>query len=326
MLFYGPFNSQWNDITNGLKAQGYKEIWEGDKSGGGSTTTPTPNNTKATNTNIGGGGGSSKPALDTAKIDSLRSFISSLDQIFGKVQEEATKRREASRREKDAEKEKQKSKYDSGLVEAEQGLGETLNDNNLNTANTLENLRSAMSVLGMGGNSALTRSVLASANQSNRKANSGYAKNKQELGSAWNEYEAGYKDDINKIDDQYNHDIGEGEKSRNQNKQNALYQIADVYNTSGDTGTRANLMNEANSLNSLIANSVFTNPSYTGTTRAMATPELQDLSADVGQYKTTLGDAAGAPQAGNVAVKAISVNNKDLGLKKKQEGNIAYGV
>ena len=85
-------------------------------------------------------------------------------------------------------------------------------------------------------------------------------------------------------------------------------------------------MGEANSLNQLIANSVFTNPSYTGTSRAMATPDMEDMSANVGQYQANIGGVGQPAQGGNMGIRAISVNDKDLGIKKRQEGELGYGI
>ena len=83
------------------------------------------------------------------------------------------------------------------------------------------------------------------------------------------------------------------------------------------------------SLNSIIANSAFMSPSYTGESRAMATPELASYAQDVAQYDTTAigGDQAnGANVPGNLAMKAIAVNDKDFGIKKKNEADLGYGV
>ena len=331
MVYYGEFGSQWDSITNGLKNQGFKEAWEGNRSnsgggGGGNTGGGSTSGYGGGGTSGYGGGGTAKPALDTEKIKSLRSFIDNLDSIKGKSMEKATKTRDTRKKEKDTERSKERGKFDTGMVDIEQSLGDTLNNTNLNTANTVENLNSSLSTLGMGGGRALLRSILSSANQSNRKANTTYAKNKQNLTSSWNDYETGYNDDLNKIEDQYKYDAGEAEKAYLQNKQNALYQIGDVYNASGDTGTRGNIMGEADSLNQLIANSVFTNPSYTGTSRAMATPDVENMSANVGQYQANIGGVGQPVKGGNLGIRAISVNDKDLGIKKRQEGELGYGI
>lgn len=208
-------------------------------------------------------------------------------------------------------------------------------DTDLNTRNTLENLISSLSTLGLGGSRALTRQILDAANMSNRKANATQAQNNQGLDSAFNEYTVGNENDIKKIDDQYGYDEGEANRKYFQEKQNTLYKKADLY--SGiDEGARTNIMNEGNGLNDMIAGAAFMNPSYTGEARAMATPELADYTQDIAKYETTnIGassdgltpvSANGANVPGNLAVKAIAVNDKDLGIKKKTEAELGYGV
>ncbi len=98
------------------------------------------------------------------------------------------------------------------------------------------------------------------------------------------------------------------------------------------TAEREGVMAEARGLTNHIVNSPFRNPQYTGASRAMATPELADYQQDIAKYDTSAvgADATGVtPVAagitpgtmpGNLAVRAIAVNDKDLGVKKKLEG------
>ena len=290
----------------------------------------------------GTGSGSGYPApakvLDTAQLASLDSLIGSLGTIKDQAKEKARIKRDTSKKEKEEEKTREEGKYKGKKVSVLQDFAGAKTDTDLNTRNTLENLVSSLSTLGLGGGRALTRQILDAANQSNRKANATQAKDNQGLDSAWNEYDAGNTNDVKKIEDQYGYDAGEAEKAYLQGKQTALYKKADVYGAVDDTGTRQRIMEEGNSLNGMIAGSAFMNPSYTGETKAMATPELGDYTQAIAEYDTTAvgADATGVTpvgagvtpgaQAGNLAVKAIAVNDKDLGIKKKTEADLGYGV
>jgi hypothetical protein len=182
----------------------------------------------------------------------------------------------------------------------------------------------------------LTRQILDAANKSNRKANATQATNNRDLDASWNDYTAGNENDIRKIEDQYGYDAGEAERAYLQGKQSAIYKKADVYGAVDDTATRQRLMDEGNSLNGMIAGAAFMNPQYTGAKREMATPELANYQQDIAKYDTSAigmdgtaltpvaSDGMNAP--GNLAVRAIAVNDKDLGIKKKTEADLGYGV
>ena len=275
-----------------------------------------------------GGGGSTTPALDVAKIASLNDYLRALDNDRQKAFEKAKATWETSMNEKNREKEEQMKAYQAKLIQFEQELGETLNESNVNTADGLAALQSQLGTLGIGGEEALRRQILTNANIQNRKLNADYARNKQTQEAEWNKYQAGYNDDIKKINDQRDFNRGEAEKTWGQLRKNTLNQIADVYGDSNITAERQNYMNQANSLNDLITNSAFTNPSYKGQARAMETAQLADLAANVGTYQTQVNDASGGAVQGSTMpqVRAVSVNEKDAGIKKKQEGQIEYGV
>jgi len=282
--------------------------------------------------------GYSAPAkvLDTAQLQSLDSLIASLASIKDQSVKKAGIKRDTSKREKETEKEQEEGKYQGEKLSTLQDFAGAKTDTDLNTRNTLENLISSLSTLGLGGSRALTRQILDAANMSNRKANATQATSNRDLDTAFNEYTAGNENDMKKIEDQYGYDAGEAEKAYLQGKQNALYKKADVYNAVDDTGSRSAIMSEANGLNGLIAGSSFMNPSYTGETKAMETPELGTYTQDIAKYDTTgIGAnstgltpvAAGATNMpGNLAVRAIAVNDKDLGIKKKTENELGYGV
>lgn len=275
-----------------------------------------------------GGGGSTGQALDTAKIASLNDYLRALDNDRQKAFEKAQATWETSMNEKNREKEEQMKAYQAKFIQFEQELGEALNESNVNTADGLAALQSQLGTLGIGGEEALRRQILTNANIQNRKLNADYARNKQAQEAEWNKYQAGYNDDIKKINDQRDFNRGEAEKTWGQLRKNTFNQIADVYGDSNMTAERQNYMNQANSLNDLITNSAFTNPSYKGQTRAMETAQLADLAANVGTYQTQVNDASGGAVQGSTMpqVRAVSVNEKDAGIKKQQEGQIGYGV
>lgn len=287
-------------------------------------------------TGSGGGGGYTAPpkVLDTAELGSLDSLIASLGTVKEQAYKKALLRRDEAKATKKTEKDGEETKYNGKKVSTLQDFAGAKTDTDLNVRDTLENLVSSLSTLGLGGSRALTRQILAAANKSNRKANATQATNNQGLDSAWNEYTAGYDDDVKKIDDQYGYDTGEAEKTYLQGKQSALYKKAGIHGAVDDTATRQSLMGEADSLNGMIAGSTFMNPSYTGETKAMATPELGTYTQDIAKYDTSpigagangLTPTAPGAQPGNLAVKAIAVNDKDLGIKKKTEAELGYGV
>jgi hypothetical protein len=309
----------WDLILNGAK-----EIADPVASGGSSG---------------GNGSGYSTPAkvLDTAQLTSLDSLIESLASMKDQAIQKASIKRDTSLREKQEEKAREEGKYQGKKLSTLQDFAGAKTDTDLNTRNTLENLVSSLSVLGLGGSRALTRQILDAANMSNRKANATQATNNRDLDSSWNEYSTGNENDIKKIQDQYGYDEGEATRKYYQDKQNALYKKADVYGSADKTAERDAIMNEGNSLNSMIAGAAFMNPSYTGEAKQMATPELADYTQDIARYDTTGITGANAPSVtpvtsdgmnapGNLAVRAIAVNDKDLGIKKKSENDLGYGV
>ncbi len=282
----------------------------------------------------GGDGGYSAPAkvLDTAQLSSLDSLIGSLGTMKDQAISKAGIKRDTSKREKAEEKAREEGKYKGKKLNTLQDFAGAKVDTDLNTTATLENLISSLSTLGLGGGKQLTRQILDAANMSNRKANAKQAENNQALDSSWNEYSVGNDNDMKKIEDQFGYESGEANRKYLQDKQNALYKKADVFNAVDDTGSRSAVMNEANSLNGLIGGAAFMNPSYTGESKAMATPELADYTQDIATYDTALDLGAGmqptgdgAP-AGNLAVQAVALNDKDLGIKKKTEAELGYGV
>jgi hypothetical protein len=276
--------------------------------------------------------GSTAPVkvLDQAGLNSIDSLLASYDTIKSQGIRKAAIKRDTSLKEKEEEKTREEGKFNTSKLGVLQDFAGAKTDTDLNTRNTLENLVSSLSTLGLGGSRALTRQILDAANMSNRKANATQAKDTQGLDAAFNEYSAGNESDVKKISDQYGYDEGETNRQYLQNKQTALYKKADIYGNGGRDAEREAVMNEGNSLNDMIAGASFMNPSYTGETKAMATPELGDYTQDIAKYDTTqIGNvtpvgAGSAPGAvpGNLAIKAIAVNDKDLGIKKKTEGEL----
>lgn len=339
---YGTVDQRYN--TQGQTKAGY------DNTGRSTDGLKTRNNTQlpaggvqtASNTGggaaVGGGGGGYAPApkvLDQAQLTSLDSLLASLDFIRDQGKQKAAIRRDTSRREKEEEKKREEGKYEGKKLSTLQDFAGAKTDTDLNTRDTLENLMSSLSVMGLGGSRALTRQILDKANQSNRKANATQATNNQGLDSAFNEFKVGNENDIRKIDDQFGYDTGEAERKWGQERQNILHKKADVYNAADHTAEREQLMQEANGLNDFVARAPFVNPSYKGESRAMKTPELGDYTQDIAQYDTAAIGANGAGLTpvgagvtpGNLAVRAIAVNDKDLGVKKKTEGaDLVLGV
>ena len=328
--------------TNGINAAGN---WDANTanywSSRGFVQTPDSKSaSRATGTATGtGGGGSGAPAkvLDRAQLTSLDALIARLGTIKEQAITQAKLKRDEAKASKETERKKEKDKYEGGKLSTLQDFSGAKTDTDLNTRNTLENLMSSLSTLGLGGSRALTRQLLDAANMSNRKANATQAKDTMNLDSAFNEYDAGYNDDIKKLEDQYNYDAGEANKKYYQEQQNALYKKADVYGDADMAGERTSTMQQGDSLNSLISGSTFLNPQYKGASRAMATPELGDYTQDIAKYDTTGITGANAPAMtpvtsdgvnapGNLAVRAIAVNDKDLGIKKKSENDLGYGV
>lgn len=280
----------------------------------------------------GGGGGYSAPAkvLDEAQLRSIDALLASLDVDRGKAKEIAAKRRDANLNEKREEKKREEKKYKGKKINVLQEFAGAKTDTDMNTRTTLENLMSSLSTLGLGGSRALTRQILDAANMANRKANFTQATDNQNLDSAWNDFSAANENDLKKIQDQFGYDAGEADRQWGQARQNALIKKADIYGAADRTAERNALMDESTGLSSLISNSRFVNPSYTGKTREMATPELGDYTQSIGTYNTAgVGGGvtpAGGKAPGNLAIKAMAVNDKDLGVKKKTENDLGYGV
>ena len=284
----------------------------------------------------GGGGGYSRPAkkLDTAQIDSLNSILNSYDITRDRAKQKAAIKHDTSLREKEEELRKETEKYNTKKLSNLQEFADAKNDTDINTRNTLENLISSLSTMGLGGSRALSRQVLDAANKANRKANATQAQNAQGLDTAYNQYKAGHENDVKKINDQYRYDIGEADKAWGQSRQNALYKMADVYNAADKSGDRDRLMRMGNDLSGFIANSNFINPEYNGAMRQMATPELAKYNQDIATYDTlNIGqngqgeqNGATAETSGNLGIRAAAINDKDLGVKKRLEGRLAYGV
>lgn len=344
-----PVGYFWRGTDGNVYVQGDKGInaagrWDANTvnywSSRGFVQTPnSPSSAPSSNTGGGGGGGSSASAkvLDTAQLASLDSLLGRLGRERDKRLQKATRTRDAALNEKKAERKREETKYQGKKLTTLQDFSGAKTDTDLNTRNTLENLVSSLSTLGLGGSRALTRQILDAANMSNRKANATQAKNNQALDTSWNEYDAGNKDDITKIRDQYGYDSGEARHDYLQARQNALYKKADIYGAVDDTVHRSGIMRDADSLNKLIAGSTFVNPKYTGVDKTMATPDLGSYTQDIAKYDTTniaganpggltpvASDGMNAP--GNLAVRAIAVNDKDLGVKKKTEGDLGYGA
>lgn len=300
--------------------------------GGGQTLAATDTNSSFG----GGGGGSSAPVkkLDSEQLASLDSLLGSFETIRDRAEKKARIKRNTSLQEKEDEREREEGKYESGKVSTLQDFAEAKTDTDVNTRNTLENLISSLSTLGLGGSRALTRQILDAANMSNRKANATQAKNSQELDASWNEFDIANEQDVDKINDQFGYDVGEAERSYLQDKQDTLYKKADVYNAVDDTSGRSKYMKKARGLDKMISEADFINPAYTGEARAIETPELANYTQDIAKYDTTAisgADAGVTPVTagntpGNIAVKAIAVNDKDLGIKKKNESDKGYGL
>lgn len=344
MRFYGDPREGLKHTVTLSSGHGAKLSYEGDKTNGAWRNPSTaPQNDPApadrnTGTNVvggGGGGGGYAPApkqLDQAQIDSLMTLLGTFDRSRDIAKQQAATRRDTFLREKEEEFKKEKGKYDGKKLSTLQDFGGAINDTDINTRDTLENLVSSLSVMGLGGSRALTRQILDAANRSNRKANETQGTNNRELDSAFNEYQGGYENDKRKIADQFGYESGKADQDWARERQNTLYKIGDVYNQADRTGEREQYMRQGNDLASVINNSAFMNPSYTGASRAMATPDLADYSQDIAQYSTTgigggeVTPTGNAANAGNLAVRAIAVNDKDLGVKKKTEGELGYGV
>ena len=278
---------------------------------------------------VGGGGGSSAPKLDQSQIDSLLASLGIYDIDRENAKRQAATKRDTFKREKDEELKRERGKYDSKRQTVAQEYGTARTDTDLNARNTLQNLLSSLSTLGMGGSRELTRQILAAANQANRQANTTQAQNNQELDSAFNEYKGGYDNDVRKINDQYGADVAGADKTWAERRRDTLHRVGNVYGQADRVAERDNYMRQGDNLNSIIANSAFMNPSYTGESRAMATPELANYAQDVAKYDTTAvggNQANGANVPGNLAIKAVAMNDKDFGIKKKNESDLGYGV
>lgn len=344
MIYYGS-QSGGTPIVNNLTATGGNIKYEGNKyvqpkapgaqQASTTSTQSTPTGAPLSRTDgataaAGGGTGATPKVLDEAQLGSLDSLLGTIDSAKESNRQKALVKRDTAKREKDEEKNREKGKYEGKKLTTLQDFAGAKTDTDLNTRNTIENLVSSLSTMGLGGSRALTRQILDAANMSNRKANATQATNNQGLDSAWNEFSTGNENDVKKIDDQYGYDTAEADRKWAQDRQTALYKKADVYGAADHTAEREQVMNEGNGLNDVVKSSVFLNPAYTGEARAMATPELGNYTQDIAKYDTTaIGapDAGGAPGGGgNLAVKAIAVNDKDLGVKKKTESELGYGV
>lgn len=335
MAFYGKDMLAFNNLRTKLGGQGYtQEVKLPKNTGAYKNVAPqadvvkAPSNIEVTGGG-GGGGGYSAPKLDQSQIDSLLASLGIYDTDRDNAKRQAAIKRDTFKREKDEELKRERGKYNSKKQEVAQKYGTARTDTDLNARNTLQNLLSSLSTLGMGGSRELTRQILAAANQSNRQANTTQAQNNQELDSAFNEYKGGYDNDLRKINDQYGADVAAADKTWAEKRRDTLHRIGSVYGQADRAAERDNYMRQGDSLNSIIANSAFMSPSYTGESRAMATPELASYNQDVAQYDTTAigGDQAnGTNVPGNLAMKAIAVNDKDFGIKKKNEADLGYGV
>jgi hypothetical protein len=340
MVYYGS-QAGGAPVLNSLTATGGAVKYEGNQyvqpkagatqqaavQGAGSTATAAPlsNNTAGAAT---AGSGAAPKVLDEDQLRSLDSLLGTIDSAKESNKQKAIIKRDTAKREKDEEKTREKGKYEGKKLGELQTFAGAKTDTDINTRNTLENLISSLSTMGLGGSRQLTRQILDAANMSNRKANATQATNNQGLDTAWNEFSAANENDGRKIDDQYGYDTAEADRKWAQERQTALYKKADVYGAADHASERGAAMNEGNGLNDVVKSSVFLNPAYTGESRAMATPELSSYTQDIAKYDTTpIGapGAGGAP-AGNLAVRAIAVNDKDLGVKKKTESELGYGV
>lgn len=328
MIFYGDPSEGFAEAYV-QQNEGNRLKFEGDQRKTAAKTTPTDNAPAAT-------GGFAAPAkvVDQAQVQALESLLGSYDQIRGSARQKNTIKRDTSLREKDEEKKREEGKYQGKKLTTLQDFSGAKTDTDLGTTRTLENLISSLSTMGLGGSRALQRQILDAANMSNRKANNTQATTNKELDTSFNDYTVGNENDVKKIQDQFGYDEGEAERKYNQDKQTTLYKLADTYDNGGNTAKKQELMRQGSDLNSIIAGAAFLNPSYTGESREMATPELADYSQDIAKYDTSaigidggmtpVVDGAGG--AGNLAVRAIAVNDKDLGIKKKTENELGLGV
>jgi len=294
---------------------------------------------RAPATNVTGGSGTgagyaaAPKVLDAAQLASLDSLLGNIDSTREVMKQKALLRRDAFKKEKEEEKTKEQGKYDGKKLSTLQDFGGAKTDTDINVRDTIENLVSSLSTLGLGGSRALMRQVLGAANKSNRKANATQATNNRDLDSAWGDFTVGNENDVKKIEDQYGSEVGEADRQWGQDRQNTLHKKADVYNAADRTAEREAVMREGDALNPYISQAAFVNPSYTGESRQMATPDLASYTQDIAKYDTAaIGNNGGAPtsagttQPGNLAIRAIAVNDKDLGVKKKTEGDLGYGA
>lgn len=352
MAYYGPRN-RGEAMVNNIRMNGSRLIYEGNKASnqkrsGGAVAAPAPAAAPAAAAAAadatavqdfgGGGGGYSAPApakkvLDQAQIDALNAQFGVIDSARNTAKRRAALSRDAAIREKEEELNREQGKYKGEKLSTLQDFGGAVKDTDMNTRDTLNNLISSMGVLGLGGQRELTRQITSGANRANRKANETQSKNNQKLDGAFNEFKVANQNDRKKARDQYDFEAGEAERKWAQDRQNTLYKQASVYGDADMTKERENLMRQGNDLASIISKSAFVNPRYTGQARAMATPDLADYNQDIAQYQAEVGigaDGAGASpdgvMPGNLAMRAIAVNDRDFGIKKKTEGDVAYGV
>jgi hypothetical protein len=343
MIFYGDPKAGAMEAST-LMYDGAKLNFQGDNRPKNSVQQAAPAQAPASNTGGGGGGvvsgGGYAPApkvLDQAQLDSLDSLLGNIDSTRETNKQKAAVKRDTSKREKEEEKKREQGKYEGKKLTTLQDFAGAKTDTDLNTKNTLENLMSSLSTMGLGGSRALTRQILDEANKSNRKANATQATNNQGLDSAFNEFSSANENDVKKIDDQYGYETAEADRKWGQDRQNTLYKKADVFNAADKTGEREQVMREGNDLNGYISGAAFVNPQYTGASREMAVPDLANYTQDIAKYDTTaIGadaggmtpvSAGGATAPGNLAMRAIAINDRDLGIKKKTEGSdLVLGV
>lgn len=276
------------------------------------------------------GGGSTPKELDWAQLKSLETQLNQSDIARDRSKEKSRAQWMARLNEKDEEKRRETDKKNAKTRTTMQDFNEAKNTTDLDARNTLNNLISAVSTMGVGGREELVRQILGSANRANRKANLTLAKNRQDIDSAYNTYLAGNDNDIKKINDQYSYDLGEANRKNAIERRNLLYKQADVYGNADKQAERNQKMAEADSLSSLIANASAINPQYDGKTRTMATPELENYTASIGTF-TPAQIAAGSDAAATAGTPAVSVNaesdsDKDYGVKKRIEKGYTYGV
>nr|DAW04695.1 MAG TPA: neurotoxin [Caudoviricetes sp.] len=265
----------------------------------------------------GNGGGGSNNQLDQATIDSLNSSLAVIDRNRDIKRRRAELKRDKLRNEKQHEFDVETGKYNAKKNQVLQDYSSAKKDTDINTANSIDNLDSSISTLGMGGGDALKRLILDSANQAIRKANLTQAKNQQNLASVYNDYKATNANDRQKIEDQYNYDLGEANKDWARERQNVLYKKADIYRNAKREAERNANMTEGDSLNDTIKNAPFLDPKYQGKTNTMATPELESFAQKVATYDTSAISNNPGEQVGKIPTITLDNDDEGYGYKKK---------